>query len=114
MDEKDFRADVRTMDGKVVIDLMGEIDSFAESKLSDAYQEALATEAGSVVLNFERVGYINSTGIALIVSLLAQARKMHQKMVVFGLNDHYLEIFRITRLADFMTICEDEASALAV
>jgi anti-anti-sigma factor len=59
------------------------------------------------------VDYINSTGIALIVSLLAQARKSRQRLVVYGLSDHYVEIFQITRLADFMTIYPDEESALA-
>jgi hypothetical protein len=34
-------------------------------------------------------------------------------MVVFGLSDHYIEIFEITRLADFMTIYPDEASVLS-
>jgi anti-anti-sigma regulatory factor len=44
--------------------------------------------------------------------MLAKARKSHRQMVVYGLSDHYVEIFQITRLADFMTIYPDEASAL--
>jgi anti-anti-sigma factor len=65
------------------------------------------------VLNFRAVDYINSTGIALIVGLLAQARKSRRKLVVCGLSEHYQEIFRITRLSDFMEIFDDETSALA-
>jgi hypothetical protein len=30
------------------------------------------------------------------------------------LSDHYVEIFQITRLVDFLTLYPDEASALAV
>jgi anti-anti-sigma regulatory factor len=45
--------------------------------------------------------------------LLAQARKGGQKLLTIGLSDHYVEIFQITRLSDFMTIHPDEASALA-
>jgi anti-anti-sigma factor len=59
------------------------------------------------------VEYINSTGIALIVGLLAKTRQNHKRLVTYGLSDHYLEIFHITRLTDFMTIVPDEASALA-
>ena len=58
----------------------------------------------AIVLNFQEVDYINSTGIALIVGLLAQARKSHRQLVVYGLSEHYQEIFRITRLSDFMQI----------
>ena len=56
---------------------------------------------------------MNGTGNALIVGLLAQARKSHRKLVVCGLSEHYQEIFRITRLSDFMQIYDSEASALA-
>jgi hypothetical protein len=33
--------------------------------------------------------------------------------MVCGLSEHYMEIFRITRLAEFMSVFPDEASALA-
>jgi anti-anti-sigma factor len=69
--------------------------------------------AGSVALNFERADYINSTGIALIVGLLAQARKSGLEVKAFGLSEHYREIFEITRLSDFMTIADNEERALS-
>jgi len=33
-------------------------------------------------------------------------------MAAYGLTDHYLEIFQITRLSDFIKIYSDEASLL--
>jgi anti-anti-sigma factor len=60
------------------------------------------------------VDYINSTGIALIVGLLARARKSHRRLLACGLSEHYIEIFQITRLADFMTVFPDEKSAVDV
>ncbi len=106
-------AHVRHLDGKAVIDLSGEIDAFAEQSLNEAYRDAESGDPSTIVLNFNEVDYINSTGIALIVSLLAQARKAHRELVVYGLSDHYVEIFQITRLSDFMSIHEDEESALS-
>ena len=107
-----FTAHVRSQSDLATIDLAGEINAFAEQELNRAYNEAEALNPARVVLNFSNVDYINSTGIALIVSLLARARKAHRSLVVYGLSDHYVEIFQITRLADFMTIYPDEASAL--
>jgi anti-anti-sigma regulatory factor len=49
----------------------------------------------------------------LIVGVLAQARKARRQVSTFGLSEHYTEIFQITRLADFMGIYPDEASALS-
>jgi len=59
------------------------------------------------VLDFSAVDYINSTGIALIVSVLARARAERRKVVACGLSQHYREIFDITRLSDFIELFPD-------
>ena len=104
MTTRELHATVREQDGVAVIDLVGELDSSAEAALNQAYDEATRTDAASVTLNFEDTNYINSTGIALIVGFLAQARANHIEVKAIGLSEHYREIFEITRLADFMTI----------
>lgn len=113
MSTKLLEATVRQISGTVIIDLRGDIDSTAEQALNAAYAEGIASNPASVLLNFSGVEYINSTGIALIVGVLAQARKAKRPISTFGLSDHYTEIFQITRLADFMGIYPDEASALS-
>ena len=59
------------------------------------------------------MGSINSTGIALIVGVLAEARNDKRKVIACGLSGHYREIFQVTRLSDFMPIFADEQEALA-
>jgi|SRR5436190_10632500 len=103
---------VRTKDGIAIMDLTGELDSSAEAALEAGYEEATGSGARSIVLNFAATDYINSTGIALIVGLLAQARSRGVEVKAYGLSDHYREIFEVTRLADFMTILDSETSAL--
>jgi anti-anti-sigma factor len=107
-----FRVAVRRRDGLSVLDLFGDIDGFADAALDTAYSEAETHDTPAIMLNFANVGYINSTGIALIVGLLARARKNHRRLVTCGLSEHYREIFNITRLSDFMTVFADEESAL--
>lgn len=107
-----FRAEVRRRDSLSVIDLYGDIGGFADAALDAAYSEAEQFDTSATMLNFDNVGYINSTGIALIVGLLARARKTHRRLVTCGLSEHYREIFSITRLSDFMTVFSDEESAL--
>lgn len=91
--------------------LMGELGGSAASEFEDAVERICET-AGPMVIDFSGTDYINSTGIALIVTLLGRARAAHRSVRAVGLNDHYREIFRITRLADFMTI-DDHDEALA-
>src|SRR6266516_5247651 len=108
-----FEAQVRHQPRVAIIDLNGEINAFAEDVLNKAYAEAESRRAEVSLLNFSDVDYINSTGIALIVSLLARARKSKRKLLACGLSQHYVELFQITRLVDFMSVFADEASALA-
>jgi anti-sigma B factor antagonist len=113
MADNEFAASVQKDHGLPVIRLRGDVNSFAETELNAAYAQATVANPSGVLLNFEDVTYMNSTGIALVVALLAQARKAHIQLLVCNLSEHYRHIFNITRLADFMHIHEDEASALA-
>ena len=114
MDVRHLNVVVRLEEGIAVLDLKGEINGFAEETLNAAYAEAEAMDPKTVLLNFEGVDYINSTGIALIVGLLAKARASHKRrLVAFGLSDHYVEVFEITRLSDFMSVFPDEQSAIS-
>ncbi len=110
----EFTARARKRSGAAIIDLHGDLDGRADEALNAAYAEAAATNTTApIVLNFADVGYINSTGIALIVGLLAAARKDARSVRVTALSEHYRHIFEITRLADFMTFFEDEEGAIA-
>jgi anti-anti-sigma factor len=110
METRELEVAVRRRDGVTILDLVGDIDAGAERALQRAYEEA-AGDTHSLILNFSRTQYINSTGIALIVRLLADARARRIEMTACGLSDHYREIFEITRLADFMRIADTEGGA---
>ncbi|HNB54079.1 MAG TPA: STAS domain-containing protein [Anaerolineales bacterium] len=99
-----FTVTVRRENGNAVLDLTGEINALAEKALNAAYAEAESGQPEAFVLNFQGVDYINSTGIALIVGLLAKARVAKRSLVAANLTEHYREIFTITRLSDFITL----------
>ena len=103
-------AATRALPGAAVIELSGEVDGAAATVLTSAYERAVAASPDrqdTIVLDFAAVDYINSTGIALIVSVLARARAERRKVVASGLSAHYREIFDITRLSDFIELFPD-------
>jgi anti-sigma B factor antagonist len=107
-----FDVTVRRQPRAAIVELRGEINAGAEARLNAAYAQAEEDDPEVILLNFEQVEYINSTGIALVVGLLARARKSKRRLVACGLSQHYREIFEITRLAEYMPLFGDEASAL--
>jgi len=110
MADEEFEATVRVAEKATVIELVGTVNRAAKDAMEDAYREATGT-SGRILLDFNEVDYINSTGIAVIVGVLAMARAENRDVGAYGLTDHYKEVFEITRLADFMHIYEDAATA---
>ncbi len=111
MANQELKVAVRRLPNLAVLDLEGEINGSAEASLNEGYQEAEVSGASTILLNFSGVDYINSTGIALIVSLLGRARASGKELQACGLSQHYVEIFNITRLTDFITVFPDEPAA---
>jgi anti-anti-sigma factor len=110
--EDGFEATISRTDGGAIVVMSGTVNRAAKEALERAYDEATSM-SGRVLLDFRGVDYINSTGIAVIVGVLAIARAESREVGAFGLTEHYREVFNITRLADFMTIYDDESAAVA-
>ena len=67
----------------------------------------------AIVLNFSGLDYMNSGGIGLLVTLLVRAQRQHQRVLAYGLSDHYRQIFELTRLDEAVGIHDSEEDALA-
>lgn len=103
----------RTQDGVAILDIHGEVTGFAETALTDAYNQASNAAAKAVVLNFSGLDYMNSSGIGLLVTLLIRAQRQKQRLLACGLSDHYRQIFELTRLNEAIAIFSSEGEALA-
>lgn len=106
MSDKSFEATVEERPTGPTLVLHGTVNRAAKETLEAAYESA-AFIPGELLFDFRSVDYINSTGIAVIVGLLARARSTDREIGAFGLTDHYREVFEITRLSDFMNIHRD-------
>lgn len=95
-----------------VIDISGSLTATAENALSDAYAEASGKETRAIVLNFRDLDYLNSSGIGLLVTFLIRANRQKQRLLAFGLSEHYRHIFELTRLNEAIGIYETEIDAI--
>ncbi len=103
---------IRTINGNPIVDIEGEIRQTAETQLSAAFDQALAMQSNVVLLNFSGLTYMNSFGIGLLITLLIRAQRQETQLRVFGLHEHYREIFDLARLNEVIPIDEDEAQSL--
>lgn len=103
----------KAREGVCIVDIKGEINAQAESAFMEAYNQAGSQGAKTILLNFNELDYMNSSGIGLLVTLLIRANRQKQRLAAFGMSEHYIQIFELTRLNDAISIFSDEATALA-
>lgn len=114
MQEMTLNLDVREAGNEArIVDVRGDITAASEDTLMDAFARAGGDGVRAVVLNFSELEYMNSGGIGLLVTLLVRANRSKQKLLAFGLNEHYTQIFELTRLDEAIGIYGSEADALA-
>jgi anti-sigma B factor antagonist len=113
MPQAQVKMNVRKASEKVsIIDVQGEFNAFAEAVLMDAYNQASDGQVRAIILNFEDLEYMNSSGIGLLVTLLIRINREKQRLLTYGLSDHYRSIFQITRLDDAIAIHDSEEEAV--
>ena len=111
MTEATATFDVRRQGQASVIDIKGDVTAGSEEVLMAAYTEA--GNASVIVLNFTDLSYMNSGGIGLLVTLLVRANRRSQRLMAYGLSEHYRQIFELTRLDEAVSIHDSEQAALS-
>lgn len=95
-----------------LIDIQGAVTLFAEQRLMEAYDEAALPTTCVIMVNFGGLDSLCS-GMGLLILLLKRATRQKQRLLSYGLSDHYRSIFTLTRLCEVIPLYESEAEALA-
>ncbi len=110
--EDELSVSIRQRDGVAIIDLVGDVTTFAEEKINSAYNQVTAEGAKQILLNFRQNDYINSAGIAILIGVVTEVNRNGQKLAVSGLSQHFQKIFRMVGLAQYAEIYQDEDEAV--
>jgi anti-sigma B factor antagonist len=114
MPQANVKMTVRRINDSIsVIDIQGDVSAFAEHALMDAYTQANTPPPRAFILNFTNLEYMNSSGIGLLVTLLIRVNRQKQRLLAYGLSEHYQHIFELTRLNEAISIYNSEAEAIA-
>ena len=95
---------VRKTHGACIMDLKGDVTSFSEQAIKDAWNEAVGSGSRQIVLNFERVQYMNSAGIAILIDLVAEANKTQRRIALVWQNEHFRKILKMVGLTRYITL----------
>ena len=110
---EEIQISLRLEEKLAVIDLAGDVTSFAEKKLVAAYEKAVAQKAKCIIFNFSSVGYVNSAGMSIMISLLTRAQNQSVSLKAYGLSAHFQKIFEMVGLLKYIPHFANEAEARA-
>ncbi len=96
-----------------VLRFEGDISSASKDAVIGSYQGLSKTTVKTVLLDFTKVDYINSSGIALVIQLLMEAANGGQKVLAFGLSAHFQKVFTMVGITKYAGLFPDQAAALA-
>ena len=112
-DSVDIKVNVRESEGDAyVVDLTGEIDVYTSPKVKDAITELIDQEHYNLVINLEKVRYIDSTGLGVLIGGLKRVREHGGSVNLVCTNPQIKKIFDITGLVKIFGIFDDEQSAM--
>jgi anti-anti-sigma factor len=96
-----------------VIELHGDLSADGEAAVKEAYAAAVASPPGAVLIDLSHAAYINTSGISVLIAVVMEAKKTGVLVLVAGASPHYKKVFDLVRFSSFVSMFDDEASALA-
>jgi anti-anti-sigma factor len=96
-----------------VLRFEGDIASTSKDAVLGAYHSLPKETSKLILLDFTRVDYINSSGIALVIQLLIEAANAAQKVYAFGLSAHFTKVFTMVGITKYAQLFPDQNAAIA-
>ena len=96
-----------------VLRFEGDIASTSKEAVLGAYQALPKATNKIILLDFTKVDYINSSGIALVIQMLIEASNSGQKVYAFGLSAHFTKVFTMVGITKYAVLYPSESEALA-
>lgn len=109
----DLSLQTRRVDEHTVISVGGEVDVYTAPMLRDKISDLVAAGEINLIIDMEKVDFLDSTGLGVLVGGLKKVRAEGGAIQLVCDEERLLKIFRITGLAKVFTIHANQAAALA-
>ena len=109
----DLKLGHHATDGIEVIDVQGEIDMYTAPRLRELLINLVSKGSYQLVVNLDKVGFLDSTGLGVLVGGLKRVRAHDGSLDLVCTQQRLLKIFRITGLTEVFGIYETVDQAIA-
>lgn len=99
--------------GVVVVTVDGQLIVGNRHELKQKVTEALESGERKFLIDFTKTGYIDSSGLGVLVSLSRRIREAEGDLRLSGLNEDLRTLFELTKLDTLFNIADTSSAALA-
>jgi len=103
---------VKDQEGVASFHISGEINIDTVAELKKAFKKVIDNKKRKVLLNFEAVNYIDSSGLASLIELSRDLKNIQGIVFMSNLSAKVSSIFSITKLDRIFKIFDTEVEAL--
>ncbi|HOF32826.1 MAG TPA: STAS domain-containing protein [Spirochaetota bacterium] len=97
----------------VVLDISGEIDLYNAPEIKDTINQLIEDQKYNVIINLEKVSYIDSSGIGALISSLSSLKKYQGGLKIINVYASVRKVFELTKLTYFFEIFDSESDAVS-
>ena len=106
----DIRVD--KADEVVIVALDGEINVNNANETREIFAKLLAKGEKKILVDFQKVVFIDSSGLAVLIEMVQRLAKVNGKLRVFNVNSKIREIFEIVKIHKLISMHDDRKAAL--
>ena len=103
---------MRSAGNVAVLDVTGEVDLYHSPTLLAKLTELIKQQQKIILLNFQGVTYIDSSGLASLIGAFQQMRPQGGQLLLANVSKQVHSVFTVARLDKVFTIHATETSAL--
>jgi len=99
-------------DTTVLVSVAGSVDIYSSPELRGELKVALEQRAPRIVIDLEKVTFVDSSGLATLIEALQKVHEYQGKLVLCGLRAAVLSVFQLSNLDNLFEIRPDVPAAL--
>ena len=96
--------------GVTIVQISGEVNISTSPDLKKYFEKVISQK---VVIDLEKVAYVDSSGLATFVEILKKSKSQTGQLALAGLSDKVKSLFEITKLDKLFAIFPNQQAALA-
>ena len=91
-----MKTTIEQLEDKFLVALEGELDTAAAAEVEQTLHPLYNSQGKDVIIDCEKLEYIASSGLRILISILKGAKAGGSKVVIKSLNDDIKNVFKLT------------------